>query len=289
MITITQLHIFSKVIEIGSFTKAGLALNMTQPAVSHAVASLESELDVTLLIRDKSKGIILTDVGEKVLLQTRAIQNSLEVIKQEVAAEKGMEKGIIRVGGFPDISARFLPKVIRAVQENYPNITIELFEGSIDDIYAWITSQQIDIGFTYSLYDDLDSIPLTRDRYMAVLPKGHQLLEKSLINLSNLAGEALIVGRWGNPKAIEKLFTDKGLHYNQQYTISNLTTMLGMINEGLGLSILPELAVKDTELWKYSRPILTDYRRNIALTALSLKDASRATKLFIDIVKVQIK
>ena len=78
MATITQLHIFSKVIEIGNFTKAGQALKMTRPAVSQAVSSLEAELGVSLLIRDKSRGLILTDIGEKILLQIRTIENSLK-------------------------------------------------------------------------------------------------------------------------------------------------------------------------------------------------------------------
>ncbi|MBR3117884.1 LysR family transcriptional regulator [Oceanobacillus profundus] len=288
MATITQLHIFSKVIEIGNFTKAGQALKMTQPAVSQAVSSLEAELGVSLLIRDKSRGLILTDIGEKILLQIRTIENSLKIIDQEVAAEKGLETGTIKVAGFPDVSARFLPKIIQAIQQKYPNITIELFEGSVEEVFNWITSRMVDIGFIYSPHSSLDIIPLVEDKYMAVFPPEHHLLKKSLITLSDLSNESLIVGKWGDPKAIEQLFIDKGLPYHQKYTVSNLNTMLGMIQERLGLSILPELAIKDTEMWKYARPILTDYRRNIALAAISLQHVSRATKLFIDIVKEQV-
>ncbi|MFC4023946.1 LysR family transcriptional regulator [Oceanobacillus longus] len=289
MITITQLQIFLKVVEIGNFTKTGKILNMTQPAISHAVSNLESELGVKLLIRDKSKGLMLTNIGEKVLLQVRNLQNSLEIIEQEVAAEKGLETGLIRVGGFPDFSARFLPKVIQAVHQKYPNITIELYEGSVEEINKWITSRQIDVGFIYSVHSGLDIIPLLEDQYMAVLPDFHPLLQKSLVSLSDLSGEPLIVGRWGNPKAIQNLFTESNLAYDQKYTTSNLNTMLGMIAEGLGSSILPELAVKDTIRWKNSRPIDTDYRRNIALAVVSLKNVSRATNLFIEIVKEQVK
>lgn len=62
--TITQLQVLIKTVELGSFTKAAKALNMTQPAVSHAISSIESELDITILIRDKREGLIVTDVGE---------------------------------------------------------------------------------------------------------------------------------------------------------------------------------------------------------------------------------
>ncbi len=63
--THSQLQLFVKIAETGSFTKAGQELNMTQPAVSRAISTLESELDVTLIIRDRKNGIILTDLGER--------------------------------------------------------------------------------------------------------------------------------------------------------------------------------------------------------------------------------
>lgn len=65
--TITQLQVLIKTIELGSFTKAARVLNMTQPAVSHAISSIESELGVTILIRDKRQGLLVTDVGSRIL------------------------------------------------------------------------------------------------------------------------------------------------------------------------------------------------------------------------------
>ncbi|PFJ11565.1 hypothetical protein COD67_07870 [Bacillus cereus] len=67
--TITQLQVLIKTVELGSFTKAEKILNMTQPAVSHAISSIEVELDVVILIRDKREGLIVTDVGERILAE----------------------------------------------------------------------------------------------------------------------------------------------------------------------------------------------------------------------------
>ena len=88
MPTITQFEIFVKVIDEGSFTKAAQALHMSQPAVSNAIASLESELGVTLLVRERGKDLIVTDIGKRVLFQIRNILNSLEKIQQEISLEK---------------------------------------------------------------------------------------------------------------------------------------------------------------------------------------------------------
>ncbi len=105
--TITQYMVFAKAMETGSFTKAAQALNMTQPAVSHAISGLESDLGVSLIVRDRRKGIVLTDVGQRVLVQIREILQRIENIEQIAAAEKGLEVGTIRIGTFPSATAHF--------------------------------------------------------------------------------------------------------------------------------------------------------------------------------------
>ncbi|MGV2643884.1 LysR family transcriptional regulator, partial [Clostridium perfringens] len=87
----SQLQLVVKIAETGSFTRAGQELNMTQPAVSRAISSLENELDVTLIIRDRRNGIALTDVGQRILVIFRRILQQYDRIQQGVAAEKGLE------------------------------------------------------------------------------------------------------------------------------------------------------------------------------------------------------
>ena len=111
----------NKTVELGSFTKAARVLNMTRPAVSHAISSIESELGVTILIRDKRKGLLVTDVGNRILVHIREILNGVEKIEQEVAMEKGHEVGTIRIGSFPSASAHFLPKMINLLRRSIRN------------------------------------------------------------------------------------------------------------------------------------------------------------------------
>ncbi|WP_079913717.1 LysR family transcriptional regulator [Paenibacillus sp. 32352] len=93
--THSQLKLFVKIVDTGSFTRAGQELNMTQPAVSRAISTLESELGVTLLIRDRRKGIVLTEVGKRILVLFRDILKGFDKVDQEVAAEKGFDVGWI--------------------------------------------------------------------------------------------------------------------------------------------------------------------------------------------------
>ena len=68
----------NKTVELGSFTKVARVLNMTRPAVSHAISSIESELGVTILIRDKRKGLLVTDVGNRILVHIRDFERCRE-------------------------------------------------------------------------------------------------------------------------------------------------------------------------------------------------------------------
>ncbi len=115
--SIVRFEIITKVVESGSFTATAEKLNMTQSAVSHAVASLESELGASLLIRDRKKGITLTTVGQKVLPHIREILKRMESIHQEVVLATNLETGMIRVGTFASASSCLLPKLLAKFQK----------------------------------------------------------------------------------------------------------------------------------------------------------------------------
>ncbi|RDW21381.1 LysR family transcriptional regulator [Oceanobacillus arenosus] len=287
MPTITQFEIFVKVIDEGSFTKAAKELHMSQPAVSHAISSLESELGVTLLVRERGKELIVTDIGKRVLFQIRNILLSLEKMNQEVSSEKGIVAGTIRIATFPSVTAHFLPKIIKTFQQKRPNVSLTFKEGSQEEIIEWLTSREIDIGFVVLPCRELHTIPLVKDRYLVMLPDGHRLLKQKEVRLSDLENEPLIISNGGYEANIIDLMRKQNISINEKYNTSNLNTSLGMIKEGLGVLILPELSLKNLSYPKANiRPIETkDYYRHIALGLPSLKGASRAVQLFIEITK----
>lgn len=286
MPTITQFEIFAKTIDEGSFTKAGHALHMSQPAVSHAIATLESELGVTLLLRDRRKGLILTDIGQRVLVQTRNIIDSLEKIDQEISAEKGLEKGSVHLASFPTVTAHFLPKIISTFQQQRPNLSLSFQEGTQKEIKEWLTSRAIDIGFVVLPCEEMDTFPLIKDHYVVMLPDGHPLLKKTFVSLSDLENEPFIKSTGGYETPIVDLIKKQGFTIREEYMISNLNTSLSMIQEGLGLIVLPELSMKNLFFSKNNiRPLETTYCRHIALAVPSLKESSRAVQLFIQITK----
>ncbi|HDR4478773.1 LysR family transcriptional regulator [Bacillus sp. AF62] len=280
--TITQLQVLIKTVELGSFTKAARVLNMTQPAVSHAISSIESELGVTILIRDKRKGLLVTDVGNRILVHIREILNGVEKIEQEVAMEKGHEVGTIRIGSFPSASAHFLPKMINLFKEKYPNLEVVLCEGTIKEVEDWLVSRVIDIGIVILPNKDMEIVPLTKGKMVAILREDHSLCKKDSITISDLENEPIILCKGGYEPPIIDMFKQVNVPLRAEYVISTVTTALNMIQEGLGIAILAELSLTNLPKNVQTRELEPQVWREIALAVPSLKDSSIAVQLFIE-------
>ncbi|MFZ7935063.1 LysR family transcriptional regulator [Bacillus thuringiensis] len=280
--TITQLQVLIKTVELGSFTKAARVLNMTQPAVSHAISSIESELGVTILIRDKRKGLLVTDVGNRILVHIREILNGVEKIEQEVAMEKGHEVGTIRIGSFPSASAHFLPKMINLFKEKYPNLEVVLCEGTIKEVEDWLVSRVIDIGIVILPNKDMEIVPLTKGKMVAILREDHSLCKKDSITISDLENEPIILCKGGYEPPIIDMFKQVNVPLRAEYVISTVTTALNMIQEGLGIAILAELSLTNLPKNVKTRELEPQVWREIALAVPSLKDSSIAVQLFIE-------
>ncbi|WP_151733580.1 LysR family transcriptional regulator ['Paenibacillus yunnanensis' Narsing Rao et al. 2020] len=277
-----QIRLFVHIAETGSFTKAGLALNMTQPAVSRAIGALEEELGVKLLVRDRRHGLMLTDIGRRVLVLFREILGGFDKVEQEIAAEKGLGKGLIRIGAFPVAAAHFLPKIISAIASKYPDVEIRLYEGSITEIREWLEARVIDAGLVIAPPADLQSVPLYREKMYAVLPEAHPLARRSVIAVQDLEDEPMLICRSGYEPPVVDWFARGGSRLNVKYEVSGYLTALNMIREGLGIGVLSELTVLAAPPGVAVRELAPEAYRDIHITLHSLEEASIAVKLFID-------
>lgn len=255
---------------------------MTQPAVSHAISSIESELGVTILIRDKRKGLIVTDVGNRILVHIREILNGVEKIEQEVAMEKGHEVGTIRIGSFPSASAHFLPKMINLFKEKYPNLEVVLCEGTIKEVEDWLVSRVVDIGIVILPNKEMEIVPLTKGKMVAILRDDHPLCKKDSIAISDLENEPIILCKGGYEPPIIDMFKQANVPLRAEYVISTVTTALNMIQEGLGIAILAQLSLTNLPQNVQTRELEPQVWREIALAVPSLKDSSIAVQLFIE-------
>lgn len=282
--TITQLLVFSKIAEFRSFTKAGQALNMTQPAVSHAISSLEAELGVTLIIRDRKKGILLTEIGKRVLTHVREMLKIREKIEQEVAAEKGLNVGLIRVGAFATASTYFLPQIIGMIQREYPNIEFDLYEGTDEQVKKWLEERIIDVGFVVPPIENMDGYPLYQSKMLVALREDHPLACRSVVQIQDLKNEPIILCK-SSEFPIADLFVQEQTKVKAKLTVQNANTMLNMVQQGIGMAIMTEISYLSLPAGVVTRELTPPIWKKIDLAVPSRKGVSHAVQLFIRIAE----
>lgn len=285
--TIARYEIITKVVELGSFTATAEALNMTQSAVSHAVANLESEWGVSLLIRDRKKGITLTDTGQKVLPHLLEILKRVEIINQEIALTKNLETGIIRIGTFASASSCLLPKILAKFQKKHPKIEFKFYEGTYEEISEWLSSGVIDIGFVVKgkSNPDFDLVPLINDNMVVAFHPKHRFVYKEIVDMDDLVEESFIMPTGMYQSHVKELFKEAQLKPSILFEVHDCTTIANMVQEGLGVTIGPELFLKTQQNIKVSKLNIKN-SREVALACHSLASTSPAVKEFIHVAKM---
>lgn len=289
VLAIFQYEVFLTVVESGSFTKAGEKLGLSQSGVSHNISTLETELGIVLLRRNRN-GISLTDAGERVLSHIRQINHYAKLLEQEAALIQGIEVGSIKIATFPSFSSRFLPGLIRNFINKYPGIQIEVYEGGYDDIKSWITSGTADIGFLSLPAREFETIQLLKDELFVLVPETHRLSTMKLVQVESIHNESFIMPKAGCDVLIKRLFRENNVLPNVIFEIEDNSTIISMVQEGLGITIISEMVIpKNLPPNTKVIPIGTDLYREIGIAIKSIKQAPPSVKKFMEIIKEQFK
>ncbi len=284
--SIVRYEIITKVVELGSFTETAEKLNMTQSAVSHAVASLESEMGVSLLIRDRKKGIKLTEIGQKVLPHIREVLKRVETINQEIGLATNLETGIIRIGTFASASSCLLPKLLAKFQKKHPKIEFKFYEGTYEEITEWLSSGIIDIGFVVKgrTNPNFDLVPLIKDNMVVAYHPNHRFHFKEIVDMEDLMEESFIMPTGMYQSHVEELFEEAQIKPSILFEVHDCTTIANMVQEGLGVTIGPKLFLKTQQNIKISKLNIKN-SREVALACQSIESASPAVKEFLHVAQ----
>ncbi|NJO75239.1 MAG: LysR family transcriptional regulator [Leptolyngbyaceae cyanobacterium RM1_406_9] len=168
---LSQLRALVAVAEVGNFSEAALRLDVSQSAVSHAIAALEGELGVVLFSRGRH-GARLTPIGERVKAHAEDMLKLLDVIGKEANLTRGLKGGQVRVGVFRSVATRLLPEVIVRLKHYFPDITLTPIEYRDDDrVEQALREGRIDVGFTcIPISESFEGWKLMRDEYVVLLP-----------------------------------------------------------------------------------------------------------------------
>jgi DNA-binding transcriptional LysR family regulator len=242
---ISQLRALIAVADHNNFSEAALHLELSQSAVSHAIANLEEELGVVLLSRGRH-GAHPTPVGERVIAKARQVLQLLEGIVQEANREKGLQGGQVRVAAFRSVATHILPSVIARFRHQFPGITVSITEFfDFAGVEQSLREGYADIGFTYlPSGDEFETWELMRDDYIALLPPNSGL-RNAKINWEQLAAYPLIVPSTNSCSLrIRNHLRRSEYPLKIAYEVREDSTIVSMVQQGLGAAILPRLAAE---------------------------------------------
>ena len=284
LMSISKYETLAKVCELGSLTKAAEALGCTQSAVSHTINSLEEQFGFAILTRSRA-GVNLTDDGQRIMPSVRGMLNYYEQLNQTVSAIRGLDFGTVRIGAFTSVAVHWLPGVIKEFQRDYPNVDIKLLNGDYHDVEKWLTEGSVDLGFV-NLPPNLncECIALMADTLLAILPPDHKFASYPKFPLVECETEAFITLLETSNHDANKALSAAGIKPNIKFSTKDDYAIIAMVEQGLGISIMPELLLRGRHDNVAVKELVPPSKRTIGLAIGETSSQSPATRKFADYI-----
>jgi DNA-binding transcriptional LysR family regulator len=281
----SKYEVFMKVIELGSLSRAADYCNYSQSAVSQIIISLENEFGIKLLNRSHS-GVSVTSDGEELLPHIQKLSQAYNELSDKVSELLGIESGLIRIGTFSSISCHLLSPLLKDFKANHPNIKFELIQGDYRQIEIWISEGTVDFGFVdLPTLREFEVIPIMEDRMLAILPANHSYAHEDSVPLSIFEQEPMILLEEGTKKVVLEMFRQHNIKARIEYRLDDDYTIISMVENGLGISILAELILKRTQYNILSKETSPSFSRSIGIAIRNRKQASMAVRCFLDFIE----
>ena len=268
--TLLTYQVFKTVADIGSFHKAADLLGLTPSAISHAIASMESELGFSVLTRSKS-GISLTNYGEQLLPYVNAVLNSDESLQQAISELNGLKKGKVKIGVFSSVCTNWLPDILDSFQEKYSEVSIEVFQGTYDEVFYWIKNGVVDLGFlSVSSAKDIPIEALYRDPLLCVVPKGMKRTgNEEYMTIEEMREYQFVTQREGTDADIQNFLKENSLNIQSNYHVVDDLSTIALVAKGFGICLMPELVMRDIPYEVDCYKVQPDACRIIGIAALN--------------------
>lgn len=289
--TLSQLRNLLMVLETGSFSAAALELGSAQSAVSYAVAELERELGVRLLERGRF-GARPTPIGVRVADHARQMLGLGDAIRQEASLERGVLEGVLRVATFRSVASHILPKAIAKLRRRYPKLQVQLLEadGAEPELERLLFSRRADIAFLQAPFPkDALVWNLLHDPYIALLPKDHPLAGQTISRTELLESPLILYDNDDKCGVIAHQYLKDAALPSQSapYHVREDSTIFSLVEQGLGVSVVPELAFKDLPDSVARVPLSEPLERVIGVAILPQSLKIPAVRAFLGTLKRQ--
>ena len=253
MLDVKRMRILREVAARGSFSAAAEELYLSQSAVSQQVAKLEQEVGVELLKRTNG-GPEPTAAGKALIAHAEAVICRLEEAERELAEIAGLGAGSLRMVSFPSASVTIAARAAARFRDRHPGVALSLSEGEPEESLPNLRAgrHEVAVVFDFEHYPfppdrDIDLTPLVVEQMSAVVCAGHPLAGKDSVRIEELRDEPWLAGTTaGSCTQNIRIACEKaGFEPRIDFQSNDYTVMKRMIAEGLGVTLLPDLALGD--------------------------------------------
>ena len=230
-----------------SFRRAAEELHITQTALSRRLQNLESFLGVKLVERT-TRSVALTRLGADFVPQARRLLSGLEASLTEMRETGRSLRGNVTIACVPTVGVHYLPRIVQRYAQLHPGNRIDILDHASSDVAIAVLRREAEFGINTlgAPHPELEAAPLMQDRFVLVCRRDHALARKPRLAWKQLAPYPLILsGRESaNRPLLEAALERHGLQLASTYEVQRSSTALGLVVEGVGVAVVPELAVQ---------------------------------------------
>jgi len=281
-----QLRYFCAIAESGNFSRAAQQTHVSQPSLSQQIRKLEDELGARLFDR-LGRSVRLTELGQAFLPHARAVLHDLEAARIEVVERKSSASGNICVGVIPTIAPYFLPAILPRFSRKWPQARLTVVEEITPLLLEKLRAGSMDVAIVALPLQvhghEFESFPLLTEKLFAVLPIKHPLSHRRAVSLRELGADPFLLLRDGHCFRETTVAACNRARVNPQIVFESgqFSSILSMISAGLGVSVVPQMAVEKRAGCRFV-PLDDDHAsRTIGAVTLKGKSQSRVNKAFL--------
>lgn len=238
---------FIAVAEQGGFGRAAGVLHLTQTALTRRLQNLESFLGVRLVERT-TRSLALTPIGRDFLPQARRLVSELGAALTEIRETGKALRGEVTIACVPTAGVQYLPRIIQQYSAKHPESRIKILDHASLRVAEAVLRREAEFGITLvgSRDPDLASVPLLEDRFALVCRRDHPLAGKKRLAWRELQPHALIYCglESGNRQLLDVALGRRDVRLKAHYEVQRSSTAVGLVAEGVGVAVVPRLAMQ---------------------------------------------
>ena len=242
---ILDLRVFSAVMELGNFHRAAEVLNMSQPSLSRRVKKLEQTLGAELFERS-TRSVVPTAAGRELVPLVRRLLDEFDTSLFSFRGSGPERGGLMSIACIPTAAFYFLPAVIRRFRKVYPRYRFRILDLPANDGLVSVSRGEVEFGINLmgASEPDLDFMPLKEDPFVLAARRDSPIAQKRSVTWRDLKPYPLITvfRSSGNRLLMDAALSKHNISLDWAYEVTHLSTSLGLVEAGLGISVLPRMA-----------------------------------------------